>query len=328
MNRRGADQPERRPSPSSDSSPASHEATSSQSSDAPRMPSTDPKRPLSTDPMVSADSGRSITRTDLETVIRRAAELSLADSDAQDRLSEQDLVRIADELGLPAKHVWQALYERPSLSAPAIIGEMRFGSPIIVASRIVPGDVALTRRRLEDYLVTQEYLTIARRTADELRLIPAEDTISSVARVFARPRRRHHLAHARRVIVGAHPLPSGEAAVRIEVDLSEQRLAQRRQGILVGGLAGLVMFGAGALAGDAVVAGAASEIASLATGTVAASASAWGIFAAYGRSFRRKVAEAKLELDALLDRLETGERLEPPPAPWRRRLGLRLFGSR
>lgn len=308
MKERGAGQPERASSPSQ-SSPSSRPSSASQ-------------------PAAEADSSRSITRTDLEGVIRRAAELSLMDSDAQDRLSEGDLVRIADELGLPAKHVWQALYERPSMTAPDILGGARFGSPIIVASRIVPGDATLTRRRLEDYLVTQEYLTIARRTTDELRMIPAEDTISSVARVFARPKRRHHIAHARRVLVASHALPDGDAAVRIEADLSADRTSQRTQSWVTGAVAGIIT---GGIAGVSVVGGLGGpvgEVAGLATFVAAGGATMFATVAAYGRAFRRKLGEARLEMDALLDRLETGERLEPPPAPWRRRLGLRIFGQR
>lgn len=279
-------------------------------------------------PAVPAEPVRTVTRTDLEAIILRAAELSMRDADADERVSEQDLVRIADELGLPARHVWQAIYERPTMTAPPMLGGKRFGSPIIVASRVVPGDVALTRRRLEDYLVTQEYLSVARRSPDELRLLPADDTLSSVARVFARPRRRHHLAHARRVLVATHALPGGEAAVRLEVDLSEHRRKERQNAAVAGAFAGMGGFAAGALIGDAIVPGAGSQAAALVGGVVVAAPAALGAFAAVARSFRRKVTEARLELESLLDRLETGERLEPPPAPWRRRLGLRLFGSR
>lgn len=270
---------------------------------------------------------RTIMRADLETVIRRAVELSLSDADAQERLSEQDLVRIGEELGLPARSVWQALYERSSLTVEPIAGERWLGTPIVAASRIVRGDPALMRRRLEDYLVTQEYLTVARRASDELRLIPAEDTISSVARVFARPKRRHHLAHARRIVVAAHPLPQEEAAVRIEMDLSEQRLEHRRAAYGIATVTGVAAFAIGAAAGDAVLAGVAGDIGLVVSGTLAAIPSAWAAFAGWAKRFRHQRAEAQLELDALLDRLETGERLEPPPAPWRRRLGLRLFGT-
>lgn len=279
-------------------------------------------------PVTPPDAPRTVTRADLEAIILRAAELSMRDADAAERVSEQDLVRIADDLGLPARHVWQAMYERPSMTALPMLGGERFGSPIIVASRIVPADAATTRRRLEDYLVTQEYLSIARRAPDELRLMPAEDTISSVARVFARPKRRHHLAHARRVLVATHVLPAGEAAVRLEVDLSEQRRTARQGAVTAGAFAGLGGFAAGALIGDAIVPGAGSQAAAIAGGIVGAVPAAWGAFAAVARSFRHKLAEARLELETLLDRLETSERLEPPPAPWRRRLGLRLFGTR
>ena len=54
-----------------------------------------------------------ITREDLQLVIRRAAELYTAETDADERLSESEVLRIADELGLPGRHVRQALYELP-----------------------------------------------------------------------------------------------------------------------------------------------------------------------------------------------------------------------
>ena len=36
--------------------------------------------------------------------------------------------------------------------------------------------------------------------------------------------------------------------------------------------------------------------------------------------------EARVELEGLLDRAERGEPLEPPPAPWRKRLQMRMLG--
>jgi len=270
---------------------------------------------------------RSITRSDLEEVIRRAVELSLAEPDAQERLSEEDLLRIGDELGLPARSVWQALYERPTLTVQPAAGDAALGSPIVSSSRLVRGDISVTRRRIEEYLAAQEYLTVARRTSDELRLIPAEDAISSVARVFARPKRRHYLAHARRVVVGMHPLPGDEAAVRIEMDLNDQRMQQRRNAYAMGALAGFGGLFFGAVMGDALVGGAAGEIASWAGAVTAAVPSAWAAFTGWAKRFGHTRAEAQLELDGLLDRLESGERLEPPPAPWKQRLGLRRPAS-
>jgi hypothetical protein len=37
-----------------------------------------------------------------------------------------------------------------------------------------------------------------------------------------------------------------------------------------------------------------------------------------GRNHRRKVEEVKMEVEAVLDALEAGGSLEPPPASWRR----------
>lgn len=275
-----------------------------------------------------AEVERSIARADLELVIRRAAELAMRDADADERLSEQDLVRIANDLGLPTRHVWQALYERPTMSSPPVFGEKYFGTAVIAASRVVNGELPLTRRRLEDYLVTQEYLTIARRSAEELRLVPADDTISSVARVFSRPKRRHHLAHARRVLVATRPLAGEEVAVRIEADMTEQRKQEQQGAFVAATLAGLITGGFAAAPMALGIPGPIGEIAAVASFAVAGSGAAFATVVTYARSFRRKMTEATLELDGLLDRLETGERLEPPPAPWRRRLGLTLFGGR
>jgi hypothetical protein len=46
------------------------------------------------------------------------------------------------------------------------------------------------------------------------------------------------------------------------------------------------------------------------------------------RDFRSRLGLARRELAHLLDRVETGQRLEPPPPPWRRNLQERLFGTR
>src|SRR5690606_6398359 len=51
------------------------------------------------EPADAARTGRAIARRDFEQVIRRAAELSLSDTDADEQLPEEEVIRIATELG-------------------------------------------------------------------------------------------------------------------------------------------------------------------------------------------------------------------------------------
>jgi hypothetical protein len=193
----------------------------------------------------------------------------------------------------------------------------------------VPGETARTARRIEDYLTTREYLQIVRRVREQTLLEPAEDTISSLARGLLRPGSRHHISRARRVLLTVAPLDDATTHVRIETDLSDQRRRFLRAGIAGGSVAGLLV---GALGAGAVlvtlepsVAATVGQVVAFGGG-LAASVTA-GVLSA-GARFRARLEHARREVDALLDRAERGEPLDPPPAPWRRRLQMRLFGER
>jgi hypothetical protein len=278
-------------------------------------------------PAQDAPAARSIVRRDFEQVIRRAAELSLSDTDPDDNLSEDEVLRIATELGLPAHHVRQALFELPDLKVRPQWYDRYFGPAVFSVNRVVPTRKEQALRRVEDYLVTREYLQIVRRKGDTIAFVPADDTISSLARALARPNSRHTISRASRVMVGVHTLPDDDAHVRFDVDLSDARKESVRGGIVMGGLVGL---GVGTIAAvlTSGVAGGIGDITQVVAfgGSIAGSITATVSLAA--SRFRTRVFSAKMELTGLLDRLERGDRLDPPPAPWRRKLQLRLFGDR
>ena len=123
------------------------------------------------------DSERSIARRDLPAVVRRAAELAAFADDADEQLSEQEVIRIAAELGLAPRHVRQALYEGATEETTASFLDRYFPPPRLAITRAVPMEVAAARRALEDYLVTQEYLQIVRRQADSTTFEPASDAV-------------------------------------------------------------------------------------------------------------------------------------------------------
>lgn len=281
-------------------------------------------------PAPAPGPGRSIGRTDFEQVIRRAAELSLRDTDPEDDLSEDEVLRIAAELGLPLHHVRQALFELPELKVKPRWYDRWYGPAVFSVNRVVPTRKEPVLRRVEDYLVTREYLQIVRRKGDTIAFVPADDTISSVARAFSRPGSRHTISRASRVMVGVHSLSEDDAHVRFDVDLSEARSGAVRSSVTAGGIIGLGIGTIGVAV--AVIPGGVGDIPGMIVfgsaigGSMAASIAA-SISVSASR-FRNRVFAAKMELTGLLDRLERGDRLDPPPAPWRRKLQLRLFGDR
>ncbi len=281
----------------------------------------------------SRESSRegALTRRQLELVIRRAAELSAAEADADERISESEVMRIGAELGLPARSVKQALFELPvEPRQPGPLGRI-FGPASLEMARTLRADPAATRRTLEEYLVTREYLQVRRRRGEHAWLEPADDTISSVARALTRPSRRYSLARASRVITAVRPLEAGSVHVRLDIDLVDQRRSSIRGGLTLGAMLGLgVGGGAGALilvlaglpAAPIAVAGAAAAAVTGFAGGLA------GGVALMASRFRRRLAAARLELNGLLDRLQLGESLDPPASPFWRRLRLRLGSGR
>ncbi|HEX2167801.1 MAG TPA: hypothetical protein VHG09_11270 [Longimicrobiales bacterium] len=276
-------------------------------------------------------AARSIRRPDFEQVIRRAAELSLRETDPDDNLSEDEVLRISAELGLPLQHVRQALFELPDLKVQPRWYDRWFGPAVFSVSRVVPTRKEPALRRVEDYLVTREYLQIVRRKGDTIAFVPADDAISSVARAFARPGSRHTISRASRMMVGVHTLPEDDSHVRFDVDLSDTRKEAVRSGVSFGSIIGLSVGTLAVAVFDAVPGSLADISGMIAFGTAMGGSVAGSVAASISLSasrFRNRVFGAKMELTGLLDRLERGDRLDPPPAPWRRKLQLRLFGDR
>jgi len=277
---------------------------------------------------------RAVTRHELELVIRRAVELATEQADAGDDISEDEVVRIAGEVGLAPQYVRQALFELPGLRGDqeATFAARFIGPCAVSAQRAVPGDAEAILNRLDQYLTTREYLQARRHQQGQLLLGPAEDPLSRVFRAMTRSNRRFQLARATRVGVVSEPLDATRARVRLDIDLEE-----RRHDAFVGGGVGGTFFGI--LLGNGVgFGGAAVAVALGATGAVVVvtgavlgvaglAAGIWGGLVLARRTFRRRLADAHVEADELLDRLESGERLEPPPSPLLRRLRDRFVGS-
>ncbi len=262
--------------------------------------------------------GRSLTRAQFEEVLRRASELALSEPDTgegEPRISETELLRIAREVGLPEGHVRRALVELDAGPAPPATWTDRwFGSPQVSVKRVVPGKPQELLQTLDDFLVAGQLLQPLRRGRDFNSYRPAVDWISRFAHAAASTSRRYYWASAKEVEVWVSAVDPHRTLVELRVDPGVRSEA-------VGGALGGGLGGAGGMLGVGIalsVTGALPVVAAVAVAVTGAGGIGY-LSARWGRSHvHKRHDEVREELEGVLDRLEIGEGLEPPPASWRR----------
>jgi hypothetical protein len=262
------------------------------------------------------DKSRSLTRTEFEAVMKRASELAISDPyEGQDTLDEAEIFRIAGEVGLPHKHVRRALAEMRLSESPTGLIDRWFGPKQVWGSRVVPVSKEDLRHTLDEFLVAGNLLEAVRHSSDLLLYRPAVDWISHFARAGASLTRRAHWAAAKEIEIRLEELDEGSTLLEIRVDPDIR--GSYTTGAAAGGLVlgAVTAFGVTVLAGNLFVL---PLVGALSLGGVSAAvvvtATAW----ITGRKSRRAREEVQQELEGVLDRLEQGEDLAPPPASWRR----------
>lgn len=258
-----------------------------------------------------------LTRREFDDVIRRATELAARESDAgEGALEETELLRIAKEVGLPERHVRMALAEVRSgggrVPTPAGALERVFGPECVRAARVIPGTPHGLATKLDGFFVAGQLLQAVRRSDHHLQYRPAVDWMSQVARAASAASRNYYVAAARSVEVRLQESAEGETLVDIEVDPGTR--GESIGGAAAGALGGLVA-GVGAAFGMLFVASPDLAVASgaLVSLGLGAGAATWA-----GSRHRRKLRDVHAEVEGVLDRLERGDALEPPPPSWRR----------
>jgi hypothetical protein len=272
-------------------------------------------------------SDSNIARRDLPAVVKRAAELASIEGDAEEAISEDEVIRIAAELGLSERHVRQALFEGAQAEQEPTFLDRQLGVPRIMATRAVPMNPEQARGALEDYLVTREYLQIVRRQSVSSSFEPADDAVSKVARAFSRSK-KHCLASAQAVEVSVRQLEPGWSHVRLRAVYPDARKLH------IGGAAAGAVFLGGPLATAAGVTvsiltnGVFGDPVSIALGATTglslfggAVAGFWAIARSNFRAWRGRTVN---EANGILDRLEKGDELRPPTAPWLRKLQMKF----
>ncbi len=276
------------------------------------------------------EPGKSLTRKEFEAVMKRASELSTSDADGgQDELDEAELFRIGREVGFSDAHVRRALLEVRTAQTSGGLIDAWMGPSRVHASRVVPGSAEELREILDEFMVAGHLLQPVRQGTDILLYRPAVDWISHFARAGASLSERVHWASAKEVEIRLNEVDDGSTFVELVVDPGIR--GDYLSGGIIGGMAagGTASVGLLLLLGSVIV-----PPVPLIVSVAAGAAVAAGVAAFTGRASKRKHQEVTQELEGVLDSLERGDDLSPPPASWRRwvkrqakRFSVDLFGE-
>ncbi len=238
-----------------------------------------------------------LDRAAIERIIQRAAELQAAEKDLSEGLSEEDLIALGKEVGIPERYLRQALLEeRSRADLPAgrgLLGGL-MGPRGVTAGRAIARQRAEVERDLQRWMSEGELLQVKRRFGRQVTWEAQPGAFATLRRAFRAGGRRYTLAQAREVSGQVVELEAGRCWVQLNLDLSHN-VAQ----YLAGAFA---VLGAGALfSALALTLGVLVPLA-IAPLLLAVPGS-WAIT----RSRRRKVDEFQLAAEQVLDRLEHGE---------------------
>lgn len=242
---------------------------------------------------------RRLDRTALERIIQRAAELQAGEMDSGEGITEQDLLKLGAEVGIPGRFLRQALYEESTRGGAerARGGFARWAGPALVgASRVVPGEKLLIEQALDAWMGETEALAVKRRLPDRTLWEPQQGLFAQMKRGLALDGKSYHLARALEVSVAVTGLEDGYCHVALTADVSNTRRAA------LNGAASVAA--AGALVTTILVAG--SFIVVPVVGFLPFLLGA-GVGSTIPRAHHRAAARVQLALEQVLDGLEHGE---------------------
>lgn len=240
-----------------------------------------------------------IDRAALERIIQRAAELQAGEMDAGDGLSEQDLLKLGADVGIPGRFLRQAMYEETSRGGAELARGTfaRWAGPKVVsASRVVPGDKHTLEQAIEGWMTDAEALAVKRHLPDRTLWEAQNGLFAQMKRGLGVGGKSYHLARAHEISVSVTTLEDGYCHVALSADVSNTQHA--------------ALSGATAVAATGVVV----SIVLLALVPVAMpaflilpGAIGVGIGAGIPKVHRRQAARVQLALEQVLDGLERGD---------------------
>ena len=290
-----------------------------------------PGSPAAPGPQGGSGGGRSLSRHQFDEVMRRASELASRDlGDEGSGIDEAEVYRIAREVGLDEQHVRTALREVRSsvpardLEEPAVTFFDRiYGPSTMRTSRVVEGRPADLSIRIDEFMVAGRLLQRVRRGPVVLQYRPAVDWMSQIARTASGTASRYYLASAKSVEIRLHEVDDTHTQVEFVVDpgIQSDYATSGVLGSVFGGLA----------AGGGVVAAMAPifpQAMAVGAGVAAIGGVTIGVTRMTRHYHRKKYAEVLAEVEGVLDQLEVGEVLRPPPSSWRKWVERQFHGAR
>ena len=238
--------------------------------------------------------GELIGREALERIIQRAVELQAGAQDIGEGLTQNQVLALGTDVGIPSHYLHQAMLEertRAVVETPRGLWAWLTGPRTLSADRVVPGDAAAVERALAHWMEEEESLQVKRRYAERTTWEPKAGAFATIQRAIGSKGRRFALADAAEVAGQATPLESGFCHVGLVADIRPSRARRARiSGILfalaLGSLALAVPLGLIALLPAAVIIPTAAGVA---------------------RHHRVENERIQTAMEQVLDRLERGE---------------------
>ena len=253
-----------------------------------------------------ADLPGRLDRATFDRVLQRAAELQAASRDIGEGLSEEEILALGTEVGIPTQHLQQALIEertRLMLPEPSGLLDHWIAPADLVAQRVVQGSPEAVGAALTRWLGKQEALVVQRASGTRITWEPMEGFARGMRRlgaIFDASRGKPYLDRAELVAAVITPLEAGFCHVTLAASLRKSR-------------AGHVAGGA-SLAFTGVVAGSVlglvgAPLLLVAVPVLPMVLAGWAV----ARAFRSRAHRAQLGLERALDELE-----RRPPLPGER----------
>jgi hypothetical protein len=168
---------------------------------------------------------RSLTTTELEAVIRRAIELQASHpTRGDDGVSEADVVRIGQELGLEPAAVRRAMAEvrgRPPEERGALDGFV--GAAIVRASRVVQRPALEVAKVLDRHLRDVELMVPQRRFGDRTVYVRDSSISAGLARFTRGFARAQQPLNLKQLDVAVSAIDAGSCLVEASVNLNAVR---------------------------------------------------------------------------------------------------------
>ena len=232
-----------------------------------------------------------------QSLIEYGKPLQATEADGGDALSEEDLLALGREVGLPARHIQRALLEeRTGRHGPGGWLDRTVGRAEVSAARVIRASRDHVERQLLRWFEEEEFFVVQRRTADQIVWEPDSGFAGAMRRLRAVSRRGRMppmLGRAGSLAAVLTDLESGFMHVHLSADLRSGR------GAYVGGAAAAASV---TVAGSAVLLTLGAFL-PLALSPLALGAGlGWGI----SRQFKPVVQRTQVGLERVLDALELG----------------------